>query len=114
MEQIYDYRLLYVSVGLRTRQDTISYSFIYIVQKKRGPGNRDWDRGTGKLRNRGPWNRNRGLQNWDRGTRKPGTVELGNRETGDWDCKTGTVELGLGNRDWDCKTGTVELGNRGP
>ena len=26
-------RLLYISVCLRTRQDTISYSFIYIVQK---------------------------------------------------------------------------------
>ena len=52
-------------------------------------------------------------------------MEPGNCETGDWDCKTGTVELGLGNRDWnrgtrtgkpvlDCKTGTVKLGNRGP
>jgi len=80
-------RLLYISVGLRTRQDTISYSFIYIVQKKTG------DRETGT-----------------------GTVEPGNCET---------VELGLGNRDWDCKIGTmelgletgtetVELGNRGP
>ena len=37
-------RLLYISVCLRTRQDTISYSFIYIVQKLE-----TGDRGTPKL-----------------------------------------------------------------
>jgi len=39
-------RLVYISVCLRTRQDTISYSFIYIVQK-------NWKLGTVELRNCG-------------------------------------------------------------
>jgi len=42
--------LLYTSVCLRTRQDTISYSFICIVQKlELETGDRDRDRGTPKL-----------------------------------------------------------------
>jgi len=42
--------LLYISVCLRTRQDTISYSFIYIVQKlELETGDQDRDRGTPKL-----------------------------------------------------------------
>ena len=40
--------LLYISVCLRTRQDSISYSFIYIVQKLELE-TVDRDRGTPKL-----------------------------------------------------------------
>jgi len=73
-------RLLYISVGLCTRQDTISYSFIYIVQKLEnwglgnwGPGNWDWDRETGDC----------GTRTGNR-DRKTGTVELGNWGSGPW------------------------------
>ena len=52
-------RLLYISVCLRTRRDTISYSFIYIVQKLWNWGLGNWGLGncesgdyeTGKLGN---------------------------------------------------------------
>jgi len=49
-ERIYATMLLYISVCLRTRKDTISYSFIYIVQKlELEIGDRDRDCGTPKL-----------------------------------------------------------------
>ena len=56
-------RLLYISVCLRTRQDTISYSFIYIVQKLGTVELRKLK--TVELRNWGPRNSE---TIWDRGT----------------------------------------------
>ena len=82
--------LLYTSVCLRTRQDSISYSFIYIVQKLELE-TVDRDRGTPKLfRNYSetgePWN--------SEITPKLRTVELWNySETGDRDRDRATSEI---------------------
>ena len=76
--------LLHISVCLRTRQDTISYSFIYIVQKLELE-TVDRDRGTPKL-----------FRNYSEITPKLRTVELRNCGTPklwDWDRGRGTMEL---------------------
>jgi len=73
-------RLPYISVCRRTRQDTISYSFIYIVQKL----------GTVELRklwNSETMDRDRGTpKTGDRGTSE--TVELRNYGPGPWNSET--------------------------
>ena len=76
-ERIYATMLLYISVCLRTRQDSMSYNFIYIVQKLETG---DRDRGTPKL-----------FRNYSEITPKLRTVELWNySETGDRDRDRGT------------------------
>jgi len=78
--------LLYISVCLRTRQDTISYSFIYIVQKAEFQGKA----GEHRTRIRGK-QENRGLE----------TGEVNQGKTGDWN--QGTEIRGTG--DWKQETG---------
>ena len=69
-------RLLYISVCLRTRQGTISYSFIYIIQEaefqdmrigNRGLESGEQGTGTGE---RNQWNR--GLESGESGERMRG------------------------------------------
>ena len=56
--------LLYISVCLRTRQDTISYSFIYIIQKAEFQDIRIGNRGLESGESRG----NIGLESGEQGT----------------------------------------------
>jgi len=69
-------RLLYISVCLRTRQDTISYSFIYIIQKAEFQDIRIGNRGLESGESRG----NIGLESGEN-SGKQGNRRL---ETGDW------------------------------
>ena len=81
--------LLYISVCLRTRQDSISYSFIYIVQKLELE-TVDRDRGTMEL-----------LRSYTEITPK----------LWDWDYGRGTMELLRSYTEITPKLRTVELWN---
>ena len=93
--------LLYISVCLRTRQDTISYSSIYIIQKAEFQG-----------KNRG----NRRLETGEQGTgirgkksgEKQGTGDRGKQGTGIRGKKSGEKNRGLETGE----TGKQGTGNR--
>ena len=114
--------LLYISVCLRTRQDTISYSFIYIIQKAEFQGkNRgnigleSGEQGTGIRGKQGTGNRrqksgekqgNRGLETGERNQGK-------NRGTGDWKQETEIRGKKSGEKNRGLETGERNQGKDG-